>query len=146
VKIRSRVVQENRQGYPAVTVVSSRLTGREYQALIAGAVLMVLPLQPSVHAGGISTLLEAMSSGKPVIVSTSPGLADYAEDGVNCRVVPSGDPVALRQAIDALLADDAERGRLGANARRFAVGSCSRAANAAQLAEAFARLDRMPSD
>jgi hypothetical protein len=45
-----------------------------------------------------------------------------------------------------LLADPAERRRLGVNARRFAVGSCSRAANAAQLAEAFARLDWMSAD
>jgi glycosyltransferase involved in cell wall biosynthesis len=146
VRIRSRVIRENRQDHPAVTVVSGRLTPDEYRALIAGAVLVVLPLYKSVHAGGISTLLEAMSSGKPVIVSASPGLADYVEDGVTCRVVPPGDPAALRQAIDALLGDVAERRRLGANARRFTVESCSRAANAAQLAEVFARLDRMPVD
>jgi hypothetical protein len=146
VRIRSRVIREDRQAFTAVAVVSSRLTARDYQALIAGAVLVVLPLHPSVHAGGISTLLEAMSSGKPVIASASPGLADYVEDGVTCRLVPPGDPAALRRAIDALLADPAERRRLGVNARRFAVESCSRAANAAQLAEAFARLERMPAD
>jgi len=146
VRIRSRVIREDRQAFPAVTVESRRLTAREYQALLAGAVIVVLPLHPSVHAGGISTLLEAMSSGKPVIVSASPGLADYVEDGITCRVVPPGDPAALRSAIDALVADPAERRRLGANARRFAVESCSRAANAAQLAEAFMRLDRMPAD
>ena len=71
--LKTRGDHEDRQAFPAVTVVSGRLTGRDYRTLIAGAVLVVLPLRASVHAGGVSTLLEAMSSGKPVIASASAG-------------------------------------------------------------------------
>lgn len=108
--------------------------------MIAGAVLVVLPLHPSTHAGGITTLLEAMSSGRAVVVSNSPGLGDYLQDGKTCYVVPPGDPVALRKAIERLLADHVLRKTLGANARRFVVENCSAQAEAIRFAKALGRL------
>jgi glycosyltransferase involved in cell wall biosynthesis len=123
--IRAGIVAEDRVAFPNVKVVSNRVSALEYRELIAGAVLVVLPLYPSTHPGGITALLEAMSSGKAVIVSSSPGLADHIQDGMNCRVVRPGDPTALREAIDALLADKIARRRLGADARRFVLENCS---------------------
>ena len=108
--------------------------------MIAGAVLVVLPLHPSTHAGGITTLLEAMSSGRAVVVSNSPGLGDYLQDGKTCYVVPPGDPVALRKAIERLLADHVLRKTLGANARRFVVENCSPQAEAIRFTKALGRL------
>jgi glycosyltransferase involved in cell wall biosynthesis len=144
--IRSRLVAEDRAMCPNIKVVSSSLPTLSYKQLIAGAVLVVLPLHRSSHAGGVSTLLEAMSSGKAVIVSASPGLAEYIEDGTTCCVVPPGDPVALRNAIDDLLANTATRRRLGINARRFVVKNCSAETSAAQLAEVLGQLVRTASD
>jgi hypothetical protein len=138
--IRSSIVAENSQQCTKIKVLPDRLTTRDYQRLIAGAALVVLPLHPSTHAGGVSTLLEAMSSGKAVIVSASPGLADYVENGRTCCVVPPGDPAALRGAIDTLLSDTRARSRLGTNARQFVVENCSADADAAQFAEALDRL------
>nr|WP_294522937.1 glycosyltransferase [uncultured Rhodopila sp.] len=137
VVIRSRKLVEDRQAFPGVTVLAETLTTRAYRDLVAGAALVVIPLHPSIHAGGISTLLEAMASGKAVIVSDSPGLRDYVQDGTTCRLVGANDPAGLRQAIDSLLADTAERRRLGAAARQYAAASCSPRAEAAQLAAAF---------
>jgi glycosyltransferase involved in cell wall biosynthesis len=138
--IRSSVLAEDRVASPNIKVISNRLAARQYQELIAGAVLVVLPVHPSTHAGGITALLEAMSSGKAVIVSASPGLADYVEDGKVCRVVRPGDPVALREAIDHLLADAFARRKLGANARRFIVENCSARSEATRFAEVLDRL------
>nr|WP_294507877.1 glycosyltransferase family 4 protein [uncultured Rhodopila sp.] len=137
VVIRSRNLMEDRLALPGVTVLTEPLTTRLYRDLVAGAALVVIPLHPSIHAGGISTLLEAMASGKAVIVSDSPGLRDYLQDGTTCLVVPPGDPARLREAIDLLLTDAAVRRRLGAASRRFVVASCSPRAEAAQLAAAF---------
>ena len=134
VRIRSRVLSEDRAKYPTVAAIAHSLTAKDYKDLIAGAVLVVLPLHPSTHAGGVSTLMETMASGKPLIVSTTEGLADYVEDGLNCLTVPPGDPARLRAAIDGLLASPEERARLGANARQYILDHCSAKADAAHLA------------
>ncbi|PPQ30818.1 hypothetical protein CCS01_18605 [Rhodopila globiformis] len=54
-----RMIREERQAFP-VMVVSIRPSTRDYRTLIAGAVLVVLPLHPLVHTGGISILLETI--------------------------------------------------------------------------------------
>ncbi len=141
VVIRSRAVAEDRAAYPRVSVMGAELDGQGYRDLLAGACVVVLPLSASIHAGGVSTLLEAMSSAKAVVVSATPGLADYVRDGTNCRVVPAGDAEALARAVGALLADPAERVRLGTQAREFVERSCSPQANAAQLEAAIRALD-----
>jgi glycosyltransferase involved in cell wall biosynthesis len=58
-----------------------------------------------------------MSMARPVVVSATEGQRDVVEDGVTGLMVPPGDAGALREAIERLLADPAERARLGANAR-----------------------------
>ena len=132
VMIRSRLVVAD-PAMPHVGIVSHSLSTRAYRDLIAGALCVVLPLRPSIHAGGVSTLLEAMSSAKAVIVSRTEGLADYVADGQTCRLVPPGDVDALRAAIAALALDGAERRRLGAAARAFVVAECSPEAVAGRL-------------
>ncbi len=133
VVIRSRKIAEDRLAYPNVRIVSDALSEISYRDLIAGALLVVVPLHPSVHAGGVSTLLEAMATGKAVVVTRSDGLADYVEDGKTCRLVPPGDAAALGAAIAALAEDAGERQVLGAGARRFIVECCSPESVASRL-------------
>ena len=141
--IRSRLITES-PAHPNVSVVSHSLTSLEYRALIAGALLVVLPLHPSIHAGGVSTLIEAMSTAKAVIVSRTEGLADYTEDGTTCRLVPPNDPAALHDAIEALATDTGARRTLAANARAFIVAHCSPEAVAGRLAAMWQSLKVMP--
>src|SRR5262249_11872296 len=123
-----------------VRFIRQRLSAKDYQRMLGGAVLVVLPLHPSIHAGGITTLLEAMSSGRAVVVSDSPGLNDYVQHGKTCYVVPPNDPVTLRDAIERLLKDHLLRKTLGANARRFVIENCSAPAEAARFAQVLDRL------
>lgn len=61
---------------------------------------------------------EAMAAGLPVVVPHVGGLPDLVGDaGV---VVPQGDPSAVAEAVDHLLDDPTERGRLGERARSTA--------------------------
>jgi len=61
--------------------------------------------------------LEAMSCGRPVVVTRVGGLQCLVEDGVQGFVVPPGDANALKQAVSRLLDDRALRERMGRAAR-----------------------------
>jgi glycosyltransferase involved in cell wall biosynthesis len=86
--------------------------------LYARAMVVVVPVLPTDFQAGVTTLLEAMAMGKPVVVSATDGQRDIVDDGETGVLVPPGDPTALREAIRRLLDDPRERARLGRNARR----------------------------
>jgi glycosyltransferase involved in cell wall biosynthesis len=99
------------------------------------ASVVVLPLHDRLHAGGITTLLEAMATGCAVVVSGSRGIMDYVIDGETARVVAPGDAEGMGHAIADLAANPQEARRLGANARRFVVERCDNSVFAASLAD-----------
>jgi glycosyltransferase involved in cell wall biosynthesis len=100
----------------------------------ARAAVVAVPLVPTDFQAGVTTILEAMSMGRPVVVSATEGQRDVVEDGVTGVMVPPGDARALREAIQRLLDDPAERARLGANARSAVERRFSLDAYAASLA------------
>lgn len=67
--------------------------------------------------------LEAMASGCAVLVTDCGGVNTFARPGVNCLMVPPGDPGALAEALAQLVRDPALRVRLAkagaATAREF---------------------------
>jgi glycosyltransferase involved in cell wall biosynthesis len=114
--------------------------------LYARAMVVVVPLEEVDFQAGVTTILEAMSMGKPVVVTATSGQTDVILDrrsvvrggpvrppsrlgpiaeleGVrlepNGLYVPPGDPDALRRAIVYLLDHPDERVRLGAAGRRL---------------------------
>jgi glycosyltransferase involved in cell wall biosynthesis len=121
----------------------------DYEALrrvYARSAIVVVPLDDIDFQAGVTTILEAMSMGKPVIVTHSLGQTDVVEDrrtatrGSAVRLrptsllrelaesagssvkptgfyVPPEDPAALRRAIVHLLEHPDERSRLGAAGR-----------------------------
>jgi glycosyltransferase involved in cell wall biosynthesis len=92
---------------------------RLYQA--ADVVLLPARDEAASGCGGCGmALLEAMACGAPVV--TTPAFSDLGlvEDGVTGLLVPAGDPAALAQAIETLLADPERAAALGAAARRRA--------------------------
>jgi glycosyltransferase involved in cell wall biosynthesis len=65
-----------------------------------------------------TSLLDAMSFGRPVVATAAGGIPEAVEDGVTGRVVPVADPAALADALLEVLADRGQRERLGAAGRR----------------------------
>ncbi|GAB7044567.1 MULTISPECIES: glycosyltransferase family 4 protein [Catenuloplanes] len=63
---------------------------------------------------------EAMATGLPVVLTDSPRYDDYDVDRALLRLV-APEPAPVRAAIDAVLADDALRRRMGAWSRTFAL-------------------------
>ena len=86
--------------------------------------LVVLPVRENSYSGATTVLLQAMATGKPVVVSRTAAIAIgyHLEDGVNCRLVAPGSLGELDAAVRELLADEARARVLGARARETVEG------------------------
>jgi glycosyltransferase involved in cell wall biosynthesis len=89
----------------------------ELQRLYARAAVVACP---SRREGFGVACLEAMAHGRPVVATAVGGLLDLVVDGETGIVVPPRDPVALRSALQRLLADPELRRSLGAAGRERA--------------------------
>ena len=134
----------------AVPPPNVRIGTFDYAALrdlYARASVIVVPLADVDNQAGVTTILEGMAMGKPVIVTQSLGQTDVIEDRRAARdqirprrmslthlfaaqaglaveangfYVAPGDAAGLRRSIDYLLAHPDERERLGRAGRRMA--------------------------
>lgn len=99
-------------------VSTGRYTYCGLRQMYAESKLVVVPLYETDFQAGITSILEGMAMGKTVVVSKTQGQLDTIVDGETGVYVTPEDPVALRQTIDALLADEPRRRRIGENARK----------------------------
>lgn len=72
-------------------------------AILQSAVVLVLPSVSPEPFG--RTVVEAMAAACPVVATAAGGPLEILEDGVHGRLVPPDDPVALADALSALLSD-----------------------------------------
>jgi len=72
---------------------------------------------PSLAEGISNTILEAMSSGLPVIATAVGGNVELVQDGVTGWLVPAGQPQALADRLVQMAEDTALRHRMGRAAR-----------------------------
>jgi len=100
-------------------VTWGRLDRFELRELYARSALSVVPILENDYQTGIATILEMMAMGKCVIASRTRGQTDTIVDGETGVYVPPGNPSALRDAIQRLLAAPEEMRRIGRAARRF---------------------------
>lgn len=70
------------------------------------------------EGGGLTALLEAMASARPVVASDRPLVREYVEDGTSAVLVPPEDPEALRASISRVLDDRKLARSLGSAGRR----------------------------
>ncbi len=76
---------------------------------------------PTYYREGVPrVLIEAAAMGRPIISTTTPGVSEILENGVNGISIPPRDAVELAAAIESLLADEEVRRRYGAVGRRMA--------------------------
>jgi glycosyltransferase involved in cell wall biosynthesis len=85
---------------------------------------------PSIHDAFGVAHVEAMAAGLPAIGGEGTGAEDIAAAGEGITLVPPGDVTALARAIERLVADEAERHRVGEGGRRTAAEHFSWSHNA----------------
>jgi len=118
---------------PNVRFVERFVSDAEAAALFRRADVAVLPYREIDQSG---VLFSALAFGTPLVVSAVGGFPEV-EAAVH---VPPGDPTALREALEALLRDDARRAKLRAAAERAAASEYSWDAIAARHLALYARL------
>ncbi len=72
---------------------------------------------PAVNEAYGMALMEGQACGVPVVAGRSGGVADIVQHDRSGLLVPPGDTAAFAAAVERLLEDDAQRRRLGENAR-----------------------------
>ncbi|OMH31371.1 glycosyltransferase family 4 protein [Tersicoccus sp. Bi-70] len=115
----ARIVVQSRSERPAPAGVEKidHLTHRQLRDLYRRASVVAIATRPNLHVSGMTVSLEAMATGRPVVVTGSPGLEDYVEDGVTGLLTGQGDPAALADAVVELLAEPDRARRMGEAAR-----------------------------
>lgn len=114
----------------------------ETLAAIQAAGVVVLPHRWEEPFGMV--VIEAMACGRPVIASELGGPAELIRSGVDGLLVPPGDPGALREALEGLLADPARLAAMGAAARARYEERYRPEAHQARLLRVFRSLRRLP--
>lgn len=102
---------------------SDSLSNEDLRRLYNMSRVVVVPLKDVNQPTGYSVTLQAMSCGRPVVLSRIRGLwaPELLVDGENCLLVPPNDAQALGEAIRRLREDDDLSARLSQAARETAL-------------------------
>ncbi len=93
----------------------------DYRRMFSEADVVVVPLLANRYGAGLTTMVEGMACGRPVIVTDAEGLPRELADEGALITVPANDPGALRAAIEKLLANPEMAAEMGEIARRAAL-------------------------
>lgn len=95
--------------------VIAQMSHVELRDLYRRMSIMVLATRPNLHVSGMTVSLESRATGRPVVITGTPGIDDYVSDD-DAIVVATGDAQALADGVIGLLDDPdlgASMGRAG---------------------------------
>jgi glycosyltransferase involved in cell wall biosynthesis len=115
----SRGVNETEERSLPAHVDARRYDYHALRDLYSESSIVVVPLYDNDFQAGITTILEAMAMGKPVVVTRTMGQRDVIQDGSNGLYVTPSDPEEWKRVIQRLRRDPTLRNRLGQRARRW---------------------------
>lgn len=97
-----------------------RLSHQELRRLYSRASVVAVATRPNLHVSGLTVSLEAMATGRPVVITESPGMDDYLHDGGTAVLVPPRRADVMCEGIIRLLDEPAEAEHMG-HRGRFAI-------------------------
>jgi hypothetical protein len=113
----------NQSDESAKFVLEPRVSFDSLRSAYARSRAVIVPLNDVPYAAGVTGLVEAMSMGKPIIVTDGRGISDYITSNVGI-VVPPNDPIALANAIKTIESDGIPPA-VGENNRKWILENCS---------------------
>jgi len=99
---------------PGVRVVE-RLSHVELRDLYRRMSVLVVATRPNLHVSGMTVSLEARATGRPVVITRTPGMYEYVQDGETGHVVATQE---LAEATISLLRDPRRARSYGVTGRR----------------------------
>ena len=118
---------------PEAGVVHARRMNAEMRGLYRRSSVVAVALRPNPTGAGLTVTLEAMASGRPLVITDNPGVGAYVDHGRTGLLVPPGDEQAMADAIASLLADPARAAQMGAAGRAEVESRFTTAHMAAEL-------------
>jgi glycosyltransferase involved in cell wall biosynthesis len=113
--------QEDGTGFIPMPRVDFEVLRRYY----GSATAIVVPLNAVEYAAGVTGLVEAMSMGRPVIVTRSPGIKEYCCSVHGGLLVPPRDHVQLSKAMQLVASDPEALSKHGKSNREWILRNCS---------------------
>lgn len=89
---------------PNITVLRNCYDA-SYRQELSNASIVAVPLAVEDISAGQMVLIQGMAYCKPLVVTRTATVEEYLTDGVNALLVPRGDSLAMRRAIERLLSD-----------------------------------------
>lgn len=96
-----------------------RVSHRELHELYCRSTLVMVATRPNLHVSGMTVALEAMSTGRPVVMTSTPGMEDYVPDGVVGRLATPGDAEALAASATEIITSRPLQERMGLKGRQL---------------------------
>jgi glycosyltransferase involved in cell wall biosynthesis len=124
-----------------VELTTERIDHPGYREILRRAAVVAVTTTAPAYPSGQTVVLEAMATGKPVVVTDSPAMRDYVTPGVHGLLVPRDDGGAVAAAIDELLADPYRRARMGQAGREAVERRFNQEEMWAQIAAGLRALD-----
>jgi glycosyltransferase involved in cell wall biosynthesis len=122
---------------PAGVERLAAMTHAELREEYARSTVVAIATRPNLHVSGMTAVLEGMATGRPVVLTRTPGAEDYVSDGNWGFLTEPGKAQDLaRRILEALQPDNAHR--LGAAGREAAVADFDTSHMARRLAAILA--------
>jgi glycosyltransferase involved in cell wall biosynthesis len=88
----------------------------EHQRLLESAAVYVISVVEDYISVGQIRAMNAIRAGIPIVATRVIGLEDYLVDNESALLVPPGDHIAMRSAVECLLSDEVTRQKLAIRA------------------------------
>lgn len=98
---------------PAGVELLPTLSHDKLRAYYQQASVVVVATRPNLHVSGMTVALESMATARPVVISRTPGMDDYVEDGLSGILFQPGDSRGMAHSVASLLADPVAASKMG---------------------------------